>query len=97
MENFTKDQIIEYLKTWKNIKDAIANIHSLGKNLPYVYDNDEDKILFCFNTEKVIQSEFKTKLCAYAKTEGWANAESCEDMEPIELLNFFNLSVKIKK
>lgn len=97
METFTKDQVVEYLKKWETTKDAIANIHSLGKNLPYVYDNNEKKVLFHFDTEKVTQSEFKSKLSKYANEEGWANMEEFDHMDYAEILNYFDLSVKIKK
>lgn len=96
--NYTKEQVIEHLKKYKTTQEAIDNIDSMGKNHPYVWCTDSRKILFHFDLEVVkTEDRLKKKIYHYACNQGWEKADHIPDMDYKEVLEYFNLKVRISK
>lgn len=90
---YSKIDIIEFLKEQTSIKDAIRNIHDIKSDKLKVVNCDDDKVLFYFDKD-TSDEKIKYYIIKYMEKYGWEKTGYEDILSLKELMENLNLKIK---
>jgi hypothetical protein len=90
--SYTKEQIIEYLKSQENIDSAIENIDYIDSGLRKAVRGD--KVLFYIDKEIITKGQLKTRLIKYMHDNGWETRGYEDAMKLDDLLSLCEITIE---